>query len=114
MHDKQELYYRRFNKRLRDRLKELITPELIAEHKADPLGHHSDALARVLNYFRRGEMADKYVIHRMKPAEERFRIMAVSGERGRPPRVVDDREYTEIKEAYHAVFLLRVNDLMES
>lgn len=114
VHDKQELYYRRFNKRLRDRLKELITPELIEEHRRDPLGHHSDALARVLNFFRRGEMADKYVIHRMVPEVERFRIMAVSGQRGMPPRVVDDREYTDIKEAYHAVFLLRVNDLLES
>ncbi len=114
VHDKQELYYRRFNKRLRDKLKGMITPELIAEHQRDPLGHHSDALARVLNYFRRGEMADKYVIHRMVPQEERFRIMAVSGARGMPPRVVDDREYTDIKEAYHAVFLLRVNDLLES
>ena len=114
IHDKQELYYRRFNKRLRDRLKTMITPELIAEHKADPLGRHSDALSRVLNYFRRGEMADKYVIHRMAPQEERFRIMAVSGVRGHPPRVVDDREYHDIKEAYHAVFLLRVNDLLES
>ncbi len=114
VHDKQELYYRRFNKRLRDRLKTLITPELIEEHKRDPLGHHSDALARVLNYFRRAEMADKYVIHRMVPTEERFRIMAVSGVRGLPPRVVDDREYTDINDAYHAVFLLRVNDLLES
>jgi branched-chain amino acid transport system permease protein len=114
VHDKQELYYRRFNKRLRERLKGMITPDLIAEHKRDPLGHHSDALSRVLNFFRRGEMADKYVIHRMKPAEERFRIMAVSGSRGMPPRVVDDREYTDIKDAYHAVFLLRVNDLLES
>lgn len=114
VHDKQELYYRRFNKRLRERLKTMITPELIEEHKRDPLGHHSDALSRVLNFFRRGEMADKYVIHRMKPAEERFRIMAVSGERGMPPRVVDDREYTNINDAYHAVFLLRVNDLLES
>jgi branched-chain amino acid transport system permease protein len=114
VHDKQELYYRRFNKRLRERLKGMISPELIEEHKRDPLGHHSDALARVLNYFRRGEMADKYVIHRMKPAEERFRIMAVSGQRGMPPRVVDDREYTNINDAYHAVFLLRVNDLLES
>ena len=68
----------------------------------------------MLNYFRRGEMADKYVIHRMVPTEERFRIMAVSGQRGMPPRVVDDREYADIKEAYHAVFLLRVNDLLES
>ena len=114
VHDKQELYYRRFNKRLREKLKLLITPELIEEHRRNPLGHHSDALARVLNHFRRGEMADKYVIHRMIPAEERFRIMAVSGQRGMPPRIVDDREYTDINEAYHAVFLLRVNDLLES
>ena len=114
VHDKQELYYRRFNKRLRDRLKEMITPELIEEHKRDPLGQHSDALARVLNYFRRGEMADKYVIHRMVPEEERFRIMAVSGQRGMPPRVVDDRVYDNINDTYHAVFLLRVNDLLES
>lgn len=114
VHDKQELYFRRFNKRLRERLKPMITPELIAEHKRDPLGHHSDALARVLNYFRRGEMADKYIIHRMNPGVEKFRIMAVSGVRGMPPRVVDDREYTEINDAYHAVFLLRVNDLLES
>lgn len=114
VHDKQTLYYRRFHKRLRDHLKTLITPELIAEHQRDPLGHHSDALARVLNYFRRGEQADKYIIHRMVPAEERFRIMALAGTRGMPPRVVDDREYTNINEAYHAVFLLRVNDLLES
>ena len=97
-----------------DRARQSVTPELIEEHKADPLGHHSDALARVLNYFRRGEMADKYVIHRLAPAEERFRIMALAGARGMPPRVVDDREYTDINEAYHAVFLLRVNDLLES
>lgn len=114
VHDKQELYYRRFNKRLRERLKLLITPDLIAEHKTDPLGHHSDALGRVLNFFRRGEMADKYIIMRMKDGEERYRIMAISGTRGMPPRVVDDKEYQALNDAYHAVFLLRVNDLLES
>jgi branched-chain amino acid transport system permease protein len=40
--------------------------------------------------------------------------MAVSGISGMPPRIVDDREYTVLNEAYHAVFLLRVNDLLES
>ncbi|MBL4768830.1 MAG: branched-chain amino acid ABC transporter permease [Rhodobacteraceae bacterium] len=114
VHDKQELYYRRFNKRLRERLKLLITPALISEHKADPLGHHSDALFRVLNFFRRAEMADKYIIMRMKDGEERYRIMAISGVRGMPPRVVDDKEYDALNDAYHAVFLLRVNDLLES
>ena len=40
--------------------------------------------------------------------------LALSGERGAPPRNVDDRVYETIEEAYHAVFLLRVNDLLES
>jgi len=115
MPDKQEVYYRLFDKRIRDHLKTLITPELIEEHKARPLGQHSDALDRVLNYFRRGEMPDKYAILREGPMSEcTYKIMAFSGVAGYPPRVVDDRHYDTLDEAYHAVFLLRVNDLLES
>ena len=114
IHDKQEIYYRRFNKRLRDHLKTLITPDLIKEHQEAPQGKHSDQLSRVLNFFRRGEMPDKYVILRLKEGQERFRVMAVSGVKGTPPRVVDDKVYENLNEAYHAVFLLRVNDLLES
>lgn len=113
--DKQAIAYRRFDKRLRDRLKALITPELIAEHARAPLGPHSDALARVLNYFRRGEMPDKYAILQDGPPDAwTYSVMALSGEPGKPPRVVDDRTYATRDEAYHAVFLLRVNDLLES
>lgn len=112
--DKQEIYYRRFNKRLRDELKTYISPELIEEHRVAPLGRHSDTLERVLNYFRRGEMPDKYAILRVDRSMDRFRILAFSGERGAPPRIVDDKEYPSLSEAYHAVFLLRVNDLLES
>lgn len=112
--DKQAIYFRRFDKRLRDRLKAMITPELIEEHRLKPLGQHSDALARVLNYFRRGEVADKYAIMRQAGQFHAYKIVAFSGVRGAPPRLVDDRLYNDINEAYHAVFLLRVNDLMES
>lgn len=112
--DKQQIYYRRFQKRLRDRLKSLITPELIEEHRRNPLGQHSDALSRVLNHFRRGEVADKYAIMRQPGQFHAYKIVAFSGVRGAPPRLVDDRLYTDLNEAYHAVFLLRVNDLMES
>ena len=112
--DKQAIFYRRFDKRLRDRLKDLITPELIEEHRQKPLGQHSDALDRVLNYFRRGDMPDKYAIMRLPEDFNAFKIVALSGERGSPPRLVDDRIYHSVDEAYHAVFLLRVNDLMES
>ena len=114
IHDKQEIYFRRFNKRLRDHLKTLITPDLIKEHQEAPQGKHSDQLSRVLNFFRRGEMPDKYVIMRLKEGEDEYRVMAVSGVKGTPPRVVDDKIYTNLNEAYHAVFLLRVNDLLES
>ena len=113
--DKQLIAYRRFDKRLRERLKALITPELIEEHRRAPLGPHSDALSRVLNYFRRGEMPDKYaILQEGDPGSWRYSVMALSGEPGKPPRVVDDRLYDTRDEAYHAVFLLRVNDLLES
>lgn len=114
IHDKQAIYYRRFDKRLRDHLKTLITPELIEEHRRAPLGRHSDGLSRVLNYFRRGDVADKYAIIRQSGQFHAYKIVAFSGVRGAPPRLVDDRTYTDINDAYHAVFLLRVNDLMES
>ena len=113
--DKQEVYYRRFNKRLRDHLKTLITAELIEEHRRKPLGQHSDSLGRVLNFFRRGEMPDKYAILREGAMTNcTYRVMAFSGVAGEPPRVVDDKHYKSLDEAYHAVFLLRVNDLLES
>ena len=44
--DKQEIYYRRFQKRLRDRLKALITPELIEEHRQRPLGQRRRQVAQ--------------------------------------------------------------------
>lgn len=113
--DKQRIYYRLFDKRIRDKLKAQITPELIAEHKAKPLGQHSDALDRVLNYFRRGEMPDKYAILRVgNYTSSTYKVMAFSGRPGHPPRVVDDKLYASMDEAYHAVFLLRVNDLLAS
>ncbi|WP_146347148.1 branched-chain amino acid ABC transporter permease [Phaeobacter marinintestinus] len=112
--DKQEVYYRRFQKRLRDHLKTLITDDLIEQHRKAPLGKHSDALNRVLNYFRRGEMADKYAIMRQPDGFHKYKVVAFSGERGAPPRLVDDKTYEDINDAYHAVFLLRVNDLLES
>lgn len=113
--DKQLIYRRLFDKRLRDKLRKLITPELIAEHRAKPLGQHSDELDRLLNYFRRDEMPDKYAIMQVGPlATCSYRVMALSGQPGHPPRVVDDKLYPTLNEAYHAVFLLRVNDLLAS
>ncbi|HJT07165.1 MAG TPA: branched-chain amino acid ABC transporter permease [Stellaceae bacterium] len=111
--DKQVIYVRRFEKQLRDELKRLITDELIAEHGRSHGGRRSDALERVLAYFRRAAVADKYAIVVTKPFAE-YRIVALSGRRGVPPRLVDDRVYATAEAAAHGVFLKRVQDLLES
>ena len=111
--DKQYIYYRRFDKRWRDQLKLLVTDELIEEHRRKPLGQHSDALQRLLNYFRAGPLADKYAIYEEQPFKA-YKVVALTGIRGMPPRTVDDKVHGTLDEAYHAVFLRRINDLLES
>ena len=44
----------------------------------------------------------------------RFLHAAFSGHRGVAPRVVEDREYDSIGDGYHAIFMRRIHDLMES
>jgi branched-chain amino acid transport system permease protein len=104
--DKAQIAVRRFDKRSRDELKALITPELMEEHRRDPSGvRHSDALMRLL--------VDKYALRVDQPFR-RYRLIALSGVRGVPPRMVDDRVYGSLPEAFHAVFLKRCQDLRES
>jgi branched-chain amino acid transport system permease protein len=40
--------------------------------------------------------------------------VALSGFRGVPPRVVEDKIYPTLQEAFHGVFMRRVQDLLES
>ena len=111
--DKQAIYLRRFDAALRAELKPLITDALIEEHRTTHGKRRSDALERVLTYFRTAPVADKYAILAVKPFAE-YRIVALSGRRGVPPRAVDDQVFTSPEAAQHGVFLKRVQDLMES
>ena len=113
IHDKSLIVGRVFERHLRDRLRGWISPEVIAEHEAKPLGQHSDHLERMLNYFRKAPIPDKYAVYCTKPFEA-YRVVALSGIPGVPPRIVDDRIYPSLDAAYHAVFLRRVNDLRSS
>jgi branched-chain amino acid transport system permease protein len=111
--DKDSIYFRRFDKMQRDYLKRLISPEIVEEHRRQPLGQHSEGLERILLYFRRTKMEDKYALHRAGPRGP-YKIIAFSGVRGVSPRLVDDREFATLEEAYHGVFMRRVHDLLES
>lgn len=111
--NKDLVYWRRYDKMQRDFLKKLVTPELIAEHEATPLGQHSEPLERLLLYFRRQPLPDKYAIQVVEPFSA-YRIVALSGQRGVAPRIVEDKLYQSQDAAYHGVFMRRVHDLLES
>lgn len=111
--DKDLVYWRRYDKMQREYLKSLVTPEVVEEHRRCPLGQHSEALERLLIYFRRQPQVDKYAITVMEPFKA-YRIVALSGHRGVAPRLVEDKIYPTQEEAYHGVFLRRVQDLLES
>jgi branched-chain amino acid transport system permease protein len=112
--DRQLQVYADWDAKQRERIKALITDELIAEHEAAPLGRHTDALARVLAYFRRQPQPGKYIVVAVTPWED-YRIGALSGVRGRPVEILDDSDaYPSEEAAMHGIFLRRVRDLQES
>jgi branched-chain amino acid transport system permease protein len=114
MLDKATIANRRFDKARREELKLLVTPEVMDEHRRDPSGvRHSDDLMRLLVHFRSASIVDKYALRVDEPFK-RYRLIALSGLRGVPPRQVDDRVYGSLPEAFHAVFQKRCQDLLES
>lgn len=101
--------YALFDRHVRERIGRLITPELIEEHQRSPIGPQSDALARVLNYFRRAPMVGKYAVWARSNFGP-YRIVSLSGSRGKRPVPVEEGEYEALGEAYHAIFLRRIAD----
>ena len=112
-HDKDVVYMRRFDKMQREHLKTLVSPEVVEEHRQSPQGQHSEALQRLLIYFRSRPQVDKYAIIVVELSKA-YRIVALSGHRGVPPRVVEDKIYPSQSDAFHGVFLRCVQDLLES
>ena len=108
--DRQKPCLDAFDRVMSARLKRLVTPALIAEHKRNPSGPHSHALEALLNYFRRANIVDKLAILVVRPFAE-YRIVTLSGRRGVTPRVANADVYATQDEADHAVFLMRVRNL---
>lgn len=101
-----------FDARMRAHLRTLVSPEVIEEHRRKPLGQHGDALARLLNYFRRGGLAGKYGLLKIDPAREEYRIVVFSGQRGAASEIDMSKTFTSKEDGYHGVFLRRIADLM--
>ena len=109
--DRNRIALARWDKRMRESLRSLLTKKTIAEHKRNPVGIHSDALDRVLNYFRRPNLLDHYVIVCTRPFKQ-WRVARMTGVPGQSPVFVDERTYNSEAKAAHAVFLLRVEQTM--
>lgn len=107
--DRQPQIYARFTAGLATQIAALITPELIEEHRRVPLGRQSDALARVLNFFRR---PPRYGLYSPVPMRE-WRLIRLPIVPGSPPEPIDDVVYTNEAEATHAVFMRHVADLRQ-
>ncbi|GEL18079.1 hypothetical protein [Pseudonocardia asaccharolytica] len=87
-----------------------VTAEIIEEHRATPIGKHSDDLERVLTYLRKNQlvMKGKYILVCTRPHEE-WRIAEITGEPDQPPTLLDDT-FTDRFEAEHAIFRKRLRD----
>ena len=111
--DRNDIALARFDSRVRAAIRPLLTKKLIAEHKRNPLGDHSDALKRVLNYFRRSTTLTPYVLICTEPFRD-WRVARLSGERGKAPGFIDAATYDSEEKAMHAVFLKRVDELVNN
>lgn len=110
--DAESAILKRWDGIIRHRIRALVSDAVIEEYRRDRAGPHSDALSRILNYFRRASIRRKYALYTVEPFR-RYRILSLSGIRGVPPAFLNDIEYTSRDEADFAVFTLRIRDLME-
>lgn len=80
--------------------------DVVDEFNAKPIGHHSPALQRVLNVIRGQPVADKYVLVCVTPYKE-WRLAQLTGERGKPVRLLKDQIFTDLEAAEREVFRRR-------
>ena len=106
--DKQHLVYARFTAGLKTQIKSLITPALIEEHRLKPLGQTSDALERVKNYLSR---PPAYGLYARVPMRE-WQIIRLPVVSGAPAAPIDQTIFRSEDEAYHAVFIKHIEDLL--
>ena len=112
--DKALHYYAHFDRQMQERLRAMVTPELVEEHRTNPVGFeglHSFELQFLLNYLRTRPQAGKYVIVAVEAWKE-YRIGVLSGVRGVEPQVLDEPSFATEHEAMHGVFLARVRDIL--
>ena len=81
------------------------TKQLIEEFRANPIGHHSPDLQRLLNKLRGAPVQDKYCLVVLKPSRE-WQLAKTTGVPGKPVQLLSQK-FTSLKDAEWYVFKKR-------
>ena len=79
--------------------------ELIEEFRANPIGHHSPELQRLLNKLRGAPIADKFCLVVLKPSRE-WQLAKTTGVAGKPLKMLN-KKFTSLEDAEWYVFKQR-------
>ncbi|WP_162917191.1 hypothetical protein [Dongia deserti] len=112
LQDRDVLVEDRFNRMQRLYLKSVLSDELIKEHRRQPLGQHSEPLARLLMHLQRSA-ANRYALKK-DTNDDKYRIIRLSRIRGVPPELADVAAFNTVEEAYHGLFIKQIKELLES
>lgn len=100
----------RFRRGLTIMLRQLVTPEIVAEHEEQPVGNHSPALATVLAVMRQAPTAGKLAVL-FSPDTGIWQILTLSADRSVPHEVDEAARFSTEGEALHEVFIRRLAEL---
>ena len=98
-----------FDRMTRAYLLTVLDDGVIEEHRLQPVGHHSEPLARLLAWCQRRPLSEQYAVK--AEADGTFGIISMSGRRGMPPIRVGDESFATIEQARHGVLLRHIRDL---
>ena len=109
--DQDVVVWQHFTRRRADAIRALITDELVEEHRRSPRGHHSDALDRVLRFFRVAPIPGKEIVIESVPFAT-YHVGVMTGIPGRSAQVLPEA-YASYEETLHAIFVRRIARLRE-
>lgn len=94
-----------------DKVRHLVTMEVIAEHKADPLKpEKSPALSKILELMRQEPVAGKLVLIAVKPGAQ-YQVARLSGHLGEDNDLTDRRRFSSENDGLHEIFLMRLEEM---
>ena len=98
-----------FDRMTRSYLLTVLSDDLIEEHRRNPVGHHSEALTRLLAWCQRRPLQQQYAVK--ADADGTYRIVSMTGRRGARPVYVGEARFASLDQARHGVLLRHISDL---